>query len=256
MRSPAVARGPRGRRWRLVRARRDPAPGSVRRRSQRPRLRVAAPWVAGGLAIVGLVWVVFFTSLLGVRDVRVSGSQIVGEERVRAVAGIVEGTPLARLDTDGVEQRIGALPSVAAVVVRRAWPHTIVVEITERVPAAVVARGQRFLVVDAEGVVFNTVTTRPVGVVLLRVDSPGPDDPATSAALRVLATLTPRLRSLASGLVAESASRIRLELSDGRVVVWGDAEQSETKAGVATSLLPRPGRTIDVSAPEVATVSG
>ena len=39
------------------------------------------------------------------------------------------------------------------------------------------------------------------------------------------------------------------------VIVWGDAQQNETKALVATSLLGRPGRTIDVSAPDVVTVS-
>ena len=43
-------------------------------------------------------------------------------------------------------------------------------------------------------------------------------------------------------------------LRDDRVVVWGDASRSETKAQVATGLLDREGGTIDVSAPDVVTI--
>jgi cell division protein FtsQ len=56
-------------------------------------------------------------------------------------------------------------------------------------------------------------------------------------------------------LSANSPTAIRLELTGGRVVVWGGADQSDVKARVATALLARPGKTIDVSAPEVAATS-
>jgi len=75
------------------------------------------------------------------------------------------------------------------------------------------------------------------------------------AALHVLAALTPQLRAQLAAVSAASPSAIRLELTDGRVVVWGSADQSDFKARVATALLGRPGKTIDVSAPEVATTS-
>jgi cell division protein FtsQ len=39
------------------------------------------------------------------------------------------------------------------------------------------------------------------------------------------------------------------------VIRWGDAERSDIKATVATALLDRPGRTIDVTVPDVATIS-
>ncbi len=79
------------------------------------------------------------------------------------------GTPLARLDTDEVADRVRALPSVASVDVRRSWPHTLVIEVTERTPVAVVAATDGFVVLDASGVVFNQVTARPPSVVLLRL---------------------------------------------------------------------------------------
>ena len=107
-----------GRRWRLVRARRDAVPDSLRRAQRRfrrpsrswlrPVLYVAISAVALGL----LGWVLYGTSLLGVREISVSGSHISGPDAVRAAAAVPLGTPLARLDIDEVADRIRALPSV------------------------------------------------------------------------------------------------------------------------------------------------
>lgn len=221
--------------------------------------RQGVPWlsVAAVLIAVGvLCWVVFGTSVLGVREIRVTGSSIASVDKVRTVAGVAEGTPLARVDPETVAARVRTLPSVAEVEVRRSWPHTLVIEVTERRPVAAVADGGGFLLLDSEGVVFHQVAKRPADVVLLRVARPGPDDAATVAAVRVAAALTPKLRSELREVVAESPTRIRLELTRGRVVVWGDAEANDTKARVATTLLAvvDDKKTIDVSAPGVATV--
>jgi len=72
---------------------------------------------------------------------------------------------------------------------------------------------------------------------------------------RVIGALTPQLRSLLEELSADTPTRIVLKLSDGRVIRWGDAERSDIKATVATALLDRPARIIDVSVPDVATTS-
>jgi cell division protein FtsQ len=127
--------------------------------------------------------------------------------------------------------------------------------VLERVSVAVVAAPDGFHLVDSAGVVFHTVAARPAGTPLLRVATPGPSDASTRAGLRVLAALTPALRQVLAAVVAETPNRIRLELTTGTVVVWGDADQSETKAAVATALLPRKPTTIDVTAPDVATTS-
>jgi cell division protein FtsQ len=216
------------------------------------------PWLLGALVLVLLAagsWVVLGTSMLGVREIRVTGSQIASEEQVRAVAAVFEGTPLARVDTGAVSERVRTLPSVAAVSVSRSWPTTLVIAVTERVPVAVVAMEGGFAVLDGQGVVFETLPTRPDGTVLLKIARPQPDDPATRAGLRVLAALPPALRDPLVQIVVESPTRIRLELRAGRVVVWGDADHSAAKAEVAVSLLRTPAKTIDVSSPDVATTS-
>jgi cell division protein FtsQ len=238
------------RRWRLVRAR----PANRRRRVISRRTYALVGLAV--LVVAGLGWVVFATSTLGVRTIAVTGAAIAGDDQVRAVAAVARGTPLARVDTGAVEDRVRALVSVADVDVSRSWPRTLTIEVTERsAVASVVAPGGGFLLMDGTGVVFHTVPERPAGVALLKLAAPGPRDPSTLSGLRVLAALTGPLRSQLAALVAESPTRIRLELVNGTVVVWGDAESSGAKAAVATALLSRKAKTIDVSSPDVATTS-
>ncbi|HZN72045.1 MAG TPA: FtsQ-type POTRA domain-containing protein [Micromonosporaceae bacterium] len=247
--------------WRLVRAGRDAIPNSVRRfnqRVRRRRWRAAAPWVVAGLVllVIGLsAFIVYGTSLLGVRQIQVTGTDVVTPWEVRDAAGVPLGTPLARVDLAVVRDRIAALPPVARVEVHRDWPAALVIQVVERTPAAVVPLDKRYILTDASGVGYLTVDRPPAGLVVVRLPGrPDPADPTTRAALAVLGALTPKLRAQLVTLVADAPTRVRLELRNHRVVVWGDATDNETKAIVASSLLDKPGKEIDVSAPEVVTV--
>ncbi|HET6213282.1 MAG TPA: FtsQ-type POTRA domain-containing protein [Micromonosporaceae bacterium] len=248
------------RRWRLVRARPDAVPASVRRFNQRARQwrrQAAVPWAVGaaGLLAVGLlVWLVYGTAVLGVREVRVTGVEILSPDQVRIAAAVRAGTPLARVNLAAVRARVAELAPVGRVVVSRDWPRAVHIAVVERTPVAVVPRDGKFLLLDAGGVGFHTVAARPPDLPQVLVANPGPADPATRAVLRVLVALSPQLRTELVSLAAEAATRIRLDLRGKRTVIWGDATENERKAQVATVLLGHGGNRIDVSAPEVATV--
>ncbi|MBX6356922.1 MAG: FtsQ-type POTRA domain-containing protein [Micromonosporaceae bacterium] len=256
MTAPPSTRSSSGRRWRLVRARPDAVPPSVRRFSQRARrrrLRAARPWAAG-LAVAllaGLIaWIGYGTSLVGVREVRVTGVSVLTVPEVRQAAGIRRGTPLARVDLAAVRRRVTALAPVDHVTVTRDWPHTVVVRVTERTAVAVVPQGRKFLLVDRAGVVYHTVASRPSGLPTVAARSAGD----IKAGVQVLVALTPRLRDELVSVTVDGPARIQLKLVGGRKVVWGDATRSELKAKVATALLSREGETFDVSAPDVVTI--
>jgi cell division protein FtsQ len=248
----------RNRRWRLVRTRRDGVSAVMQRRLRDRRAGSAGLWMsASGLIVLLAIasWIVLGTSVLGVRRVDVTGSTLVSPEQVRSVAAVAEGTPLARVNTTAVRDRLRTLPSVKDVSISRSWPTTLRIDVTERIAVAVVAATGGFTVIDADGVLFQTVAARPTGLPLLAVANPGPSDATTRAVLRVLAALTPPLRGSLVRLAADAPTRIRLELPGGRVIIWGDAEHSDTKARVASALLDRPVRTIDVSSPDAVTTS-
>jgi cell division protein FtsQ len=251
---------PGGRNWRLVRADTDAVPSSVRRfmaRARQRRLRAVLPWAvgAGVLIVTGvLLWLVYGTAVLGVRNVRVVGVQFLTPLQVQQAAGVPTDEPLARVDLDGVRARVRAMAAVDRVVVRRSWPSTLVVEVVERTAVAAVPGDGDFTLVDGNGVPFRVVSRQPGGLPLLRTTSPGPADLNTRLALTVLAALSDELREQLVAVSVAAPAQIRLELRKDRTVVWGDDTESETKSQVATALLRRAGHEIDVSAPSVVTI--
>jgi len=258
--SGRAAGAPGDRRWRLVRAGPDAVPSSVRRfmrRARRRRLRAALPWAVttAALVVAGLAaWLVYGSTVLGVKEVQVTGTDLLAPEYVREIVAVPANRPLARVDLAGVRRRVEALTQVDRVTVTRDWPGTLVVAVQERTAVAVVPRGKQFVLVDGEGVAYHTVGERPAHLPFVRLGDPRPGDLATRSALQVLGALTDELRDQLTELVVEAPARIRLELRRDREVIWGDATESATKAKVATLLLARDGKTIDVSAPDVVTI--
>lgn len=249
-----------GRNWRLVRADTDAVPPSVRRfmaRARQRRLRAALPWAVGaGVVLVAgaLVWLIYGTSVLGVREVEVVGAQLVTPLQVEQAAAVPLNEPLARVDLDAVRARVRGLAAVDRVVVRRSWPSTLVVEVVERTAVAAVPTGGQFTLIDAGGMPYRVVSRAPAGLPLVRVGAPGPTDVHTRSALTVLAALSDELREQLVAVAVPAPAQIKLELTKSRTVVWGDETASDTKSQVATALLRRAGSEIDVSAPSVVTI--
>lgn len=233
------------------------ARASAERSARRGRIRHR---IAHGLAVLlplaGLAWVLLASSWLGVDRIEVVGLERLPPAAAVEVAGVARGTPLARVDTGAVERRVARLAPVADVAVRRTWPGTLTVEVTERTPAGGVLQDGRYTLLDATGVAFATEAALPTGVVRLQVLDPGPDDPSTLASLEVYAALPEALRSRVRIVRATSPSAVVLRLDDGRQVVWGRPGETDTKAAAALALLSKPGTSYDVSAGDVVVVSG
>ena len=220
---------------------------SNRRRPWRRALLVVLAAALAGL----LVWVVGWSTWLGVDDVEVTG--VTGPE-AQAVARLVEvpvGTPLARVDTEAVGTRVRERVTVAEVSVRRSWPGTLTVEVVPRSAALVVRNPQgRLEVVDAEGVTFGTVRAVPKGVpVVTATGAEGTTREALLSSLALLDALPAELAAKVSGIKVSSASLITFTLGS-RTVVWGGGEDSARKVAILTALLKTKAKVIDVSAPD------
>ncbi|CAM3168352.1 cell division protein FtsQ/DivIB [Stackebrandtia soli] len=233
--------------WKLTRPRgRGPA-----RRRRLVVVSIMAAVVVCSLAAI----VVYLTPAFSVSRVEVRGVTFVDPNVVREAAAIVPGTSIVSVDAAEVAKRVAALPPVKRVEVTRDWPHAIVIAVTERKPLLSVPDGKRFHLVDAAGVAFRTVDDAAPGTIVASLKDPGRNDPATVAVVVVVAALTEELAEALIKVDGRAANRITLELTDGRTVYWGDASDSERKAEVATALLNRSEKHLDVSAPDVPTVS-
>jgi cell division protein FtsQ len=247
----------------VVSLRRSSAEPAVDRSTRRSRRRFARRqwrrrWLAWRyllvlvlvLAIVGGgIYAVWFSKWLAVESIDVSGAETVSDSDIRARSGIDEGEPLVRLDLAAAERRIGALAVVRSVSVTRQWPHGVLISIQERVAIAVVEIGERLRGMDADGVVFRDYKKAPPG--LPRVETPiGTTSAALKEAAKVIAALPQELSLLVDHVQVASVDQISLVLKDGRTVVWGSSDQSDTKATVLATLLASvQAQVYDVSVP-------
>jgi cell division protein FtsQ len=198
--------------------------------------------------VSGGTWAVYFSDTLAVEGVEVRGLASLTEDDVLAVADVPTGDPLATVDLTAIDRRVSALAAVASARVTRQWPHDVLIEVTERVPVAVVDRGDGLRAVDAEGAVFSSYRRAPSD--LPRIATTAVTDlEALREAAVVAAALPDDLRALVDHIEVTTVDEIDLVLRDRRRVRWGSADRSEQKAEVLAALLPRRAEVINVSVP-------
>lgn len=234
--------------------RRPPPPTVFRRRRLTAVLVVLA--VAGAL-VAGGWWVLHESGLANVTGVRVTGNATIPESAVTDAAAVQLGRPLAEVDTAALASRVATLPAVATVRVELSWPHTVAVEIVERVPVATVDTPTGPQLVDATGTAY--AGTPPPGLPRLTLSTVGPGDPSTTAALTALGDLPPAVRPQVQSVdvtiaAAQTPGQVTFELTDDRQVVWGSVDREQAKATVLTPLLTQPGHVYDVASPDLPTI--
>ncbi|RZT85177.1 cell division protein FtsQ [Pseudonocardia sediminis] len=229
------------------------------------RRRIVAGLVAAAVLLVVLAaagWWALGRFGPSVSEVRVTGNRAVTTADVRAAADVEPGTPLASVDTAGVQARVSGIPGVATVEVGRSWPDALTVAVTERTPVAVVdAPGVRRLV-DATGLAYRSAPPEVPRLPLLTLPRVTPDDSATLAAVGLLTALPVPVRDQVETVVTgPGGTTLELTLTEGRRVLWGrwsptDTQASETarKAAILGPLLSREGSVYDVSSPSLPTV--
>lgn len=128
-------------------------------------LRIAGLALLGAGALGGTVWVLGWSDLVRYRELRVVGGQHVTETQARHLSDIPVGLPLVAVDLDAVVAGVSRHPWVASAEARRVFPDTIVVQIHEREPRAVLALDGLFLL-DTEGVPFRRASARDLDRVI------------------------------------------------------------------------------------------
>ncbi len=217
--------------------------------SRRTRRWVIAIVVLLVLGAAG--YVVWFSSLLSVREVRVLGAVHVSAESVLQLAAVPADQQLARINAAAIASRVGTLPRVESVEVRRGWPSTLVIVITERKPVAVVPDGAGFAYVDAPGIRFDNVAKAPKGMSVIRAR----DQVSLATAIAIITGLPADWKRQVPLVVATSRDNVVLQWPPGSTVQWGSAERMDMKISVLRALLPQRARRYDVSAPDLPTTS-
>lgn len=212
------------------------------RRRFRARLRRLRPYLYAGAVVVVIgtgAWVLWFSSVLEARDVEVVGNSTLTSARVEKVARTPLGGPLVSVDLDAIEQRVEAIASVRSASVSRSWPHTIRIDVVERVPVAVVSRGVGLQAVDADGYLFGSYASEPKNLPVIRT-APDVRREALAEAAAVIRSLRADLAAKVRHVDVQTIDQIVLRLKDGRRVMWGSADDAAQKAEVLEALLRQP----------------
>lgn len=226
-------------------------PRSSHRRRRRKRLLALLSALLLAALFVGIV---FFSPLFATRSIDVEGARLTDPQNVEQALQRFEGVPLTRISKEEVRAAVGDVPQVKSVDVVLEPPHTITVQLHERVGVATVQEGQDMILVDSQG---QQLASYGEGD---RPDVPmiegGRDVLSTNkfaAISEVLAALPASVLTQLDSASAPSESSVELTFVDGRKAIWGDSSDSELKAQVLAALASDEetagGSEYDVSAP-------
>ena len=214
---------------------------AVRRQAGRRRLKRLGVLVA--VAALALATAIVLRSpVLDVDAVAVDGARNISAETIQEVTGIGVGSPLLLADLEAAEVALEALPWVADAQVSRDLPDRVVVEVDERVPAAVVRLGRDQLLVDGSGRVLvvgdptaypPAVASQPAFIPVLAPDTERIPEPGAVVDRRLIDAigLASRLRENPAGGVTAIRLRpsLQLDLAGGGRADLGDATELDAK---------------------------
>ncbi len=234
-----------------------PRHDSDERRFTAGRRRRRRVWLMGGGAIVAAALVVtgiVMSPLLTLTEIVVKGRTDVSERVIAGAAADQIGQPLVALDFDAIRERLSSVTRIQSFTTEIQPPNTLVIRVVERRAIGFMALESKWVVVDAAGVVIDTVSEKPAGIPELFVEST--TDRAFSAMAETLVALPKKLRSKVASMSAQTRDSVRFTLrGTGHEIVWGSPDNSAVKVVVMERALRVANKSngvfeIDVSAPD------
>lgn len=247
----------------------------VMREEGRRRLRLLVSFTAA-LVLFATGFGMLRTPLFAVRHVRVVGASHAGVATVVHAAGLGRQGLMIDLRPGAEAAAVDRLPWVRSTRVRREWPDTVKVTVTERVAVAQISTTAGAVLVDGSGRLLAeapAATALPV-LSLAGAIAPAPSlhtpalapaaSPASSTALGsflgapfhpgvlVAAALPPALVPRVLGIVIGAGGRVRLELSGGASAKLGEPSDLARKLEAVLTLVERVrigSETIDATVP-------
>lgn len=180
--------------------------------------------------------------LVGLEEVRVTGTERLDREAVLVAADLELGTSTLRLGLADAAARVRALPVVRDAVASRLDPLTVQIDVVERQPVANVTGGGVTRLVDRDGVVI--ADDRIEGLPEIRLpDQPPPvgggvgDDPTLANAHQAWRGLSGPLRAEVERLDAAGPEELSLRLAQGIEVRFGRAQRIDEKVRALGAIL-------------------
>jgi cell division septal protein FtsQ len=217
----------------------------ARQYGRRRRRRIMAMFVA--IALIGIGFDLVHSSVFGARNIEVIGAPNIATRTLIAVAGLRSAPPLVDLDASLIAARVEHLPWVANADVRIAWPSTVSIRVTERVPVAAIPSGQAsgvsaaarsYAICDATGRILEIVATRPASLPIVILASgqgsstalvPGAYLPASGRVLAAVAAAMPESMVGETAAITSDSLGVVVDLPGRPLAIIGGANALQQK---------------------------
>lgn len=219
-----------------------PAPAAIPSEvGQRDRLRkvVAIAFIATVLvsaAAVTLTRSPFFFA----RTIEVRGTSHLARPDVLRMAAITPRTNVFTLDARAAEVRLERDPWIAQATITKDLPSGLLIDIRERVAVAVMESGGVIRLVADDGALLEAALPRvAVGLPVVAFTQEGvePTGDSVGGAARAIAEMAPMLRRRIDGVSILADGQLRVDLSSGADVAYGEAVDLPEKAMALRALL-------------------
>ena len=122
----------------------------------------------GSIGTVALL----YSPLFAVGQVLIRGNQYISSAEVYTITGLPDRVNIFSLTTSEVQQKLGHDLRIEQATVRRIFPNTLEIQITERVPLAVIACDYGYLDLGRQGVVLDAYRNlKPMRVPMITGES-------------------------------------------------------------------------------------
>lgn len=213
-----------------------------RRQMRRRQRRVTA---IGAVLGVFIIWLVLRFAPVPFGSIAVDGNETMSVDDVYHSSGVYSYVNVVQLSPDDIQQRLAGDLRIAEVTVRREFPATIRISITERKPAVVIATMYGFAYVDKDGVVMD-IQPRIEGISVPMLTGKRMDtlllgeeikDPAVCASLIYLQHLSPEVAARVAEINVGNNDNIIAYTSDSLPVHLGTGDNPAERADITAELL-------------------
>jgi cell division protein FtsQ len=212
--------------------------------SAHARRRTVALLVLAVLVVAGVL-ALYRSSALRVSSIQVTGVHELTASSVVRLAAVPKDATLLRVSTKAIGRRVARSAWVSSVHVRRALPHTLIIEVTERRPFALLDMGDTFWLVDSGGVALARESLDATSSLVVVRDVTGLEPKAGTRlasktlvnALNVLRGLSASLRSQIRVVSAPSIDETSQITKSGIEILNGSADERATKDALARRIL-------------------
>jgi len=204
-------------------------------------------WIIGLTILVILALLGFAQSpLFTVQNIVLQGNKTVPKEDLLALAKVANGANIFQAPTGSISKNISLHPVVKSVSIKRQLPNTLIINVVERKPVAIIPVKNGFAKVDEQAVFLQRTDTWPQeplpiisGIQLpatLNLGQPI-DDPGLREGLKILLGLPAELYPQVGELYAGNQNKLALYTRDGLEIRLGLADKAAEKFAVMQSFL-------------------